>query len=363
MRRVAAPLLVVLLATGLPAAGATPVAQGPSPAGQMLADYQAGVARQAVFEKTVPTEAAYRLIRGDLFQRIRALREQGEPVGTIFLLDLSIWAVDRGWADGPSLVRTAQDILLQRPERPGASVERDRIEILYHRSALAMLTLRKQFSEAEAYLDRIEGRIYSAADPRGTGRLVDTRLPLARARLLEAQTAPGEPSGDNDVGLLIPDPGDRGMRQQLERVLTALDAAGLHEETAAEAAVRQALVLVRLGRPQQALTAVERSGKNADAAQRYWAELFRGRALEALNRPADAASAYEAALRVAPGAQTPLIALASLFHRQGELDRANEWATQARASSGAEPDPWWQYWLGEVRFVSAWLAELRVAHP
>src|SRR5437762_1347692 len=84
------------------------------------------------------------------------------------------------------------------------------------------------------------------------------------------------------------------------------------------------------------------------------AQLFTGRVLEALNRPADAAQAYERADALYPGAQTPAVALASLHQRQGALDKAATWAARARSLELTAEDPWWQYFAGDLRFYPAW---------
>jgi hypothetical protein len=89
--------------------------------------------------------------------------------------------------------------------------------------------------------------------------------------------------------------------------------------------------------------------------------LFLGRVLEALSRPHEAAQAYRTAADLSAGAQTPSVALAALFHRQGQANEARRWARLAGATSAV--DPWWQYWSGDLRFAADWLSTLRRSPP
>jgi tetratricopeptide (TPR) repeat protein len=361
MRRALAAITLIVTVAAVPDAVRAEQADA---AATLLDDYKGGLERQALFERFLPTEQAYVSLRSDLFQRIRALREQGEPLGTIFLLDLSIWAVDREFGDAPALVRMAQDILFERPELPGASPPRDRIEVLYHRAAVTILIVRRRHEDAERYLDRLKGRIWPDPSPLEP-RLVDPHLMLLRALLAEARAMPGIVEfSDREPTRLMPRAGDRSTRRRLERALEAFEAAERYPEVAPEALVRRGIVLVRLGRAQEALGVLSRVEEpQADTVQRYWTSLFRGRALETLKRSDEAALAYEQALRIWPRAQTPMVALASLYQRAGVPDRARQWAAQVGALTESDQDPWWHYWAGSGRFIKAWLAEMRVAHP
>jgi hypothetical protein len=129
-----------------------------------------------------------------------------------------------------------------------------------------------------------------------------------------------------------------------------------------EASVRRAFAWHRIGRHEDARAALDGLGGTiGDPAVRYWRALFLARALDALARPREAAAAYRAALEAWPGAQTPAVALAALFQRQGQAVEARRWARQAAMTSPSAIDPWWQYWSGDLRLVPDWVAELRRA--
>jgi tetratricopeptide (TPR) repeat protein len=133
---------------------------------------------------------------------------------------------------------------------------------------------------------------------------------------------------------------------------------------AAEAAVRRGLLLIRLGRPGEALKALdEAEAAGGDDAVRYWTWLFRGRALEQLERHVDAAGAYERATAIVPGAQPPAVALASLWQRHDRPAEALAWARRAMNTPAGTTDPWWFYWRGDLRHATDRLAAVRRGRP
>jgi hypothetical protein len=98
-----------------------------------------------------------------------------------------------------------------------------------------------------------------------------------------------------------------------------------------------------------------------DPALAYWYGLWKGRILDALNRQADAAIAYQQALDVSPTGQAAGTGLALSLFKQNHRDEAAEAAARVRDMSSSSPDPWWTYTKGDARFVDDWLADLRKA--
>lgn len=92
----------------------------------------------------------------------------------------------------------------------------------------------------------------------------------------------------------------------------------------------------------------------------YFADLFRGTALESAGRPDEAKAAYESAVRRYPDAQSPRIALTELARRRGD------WASALKAldallslrQSDERDDPWWWYSVSQARNTDELLKEL-----
>jgi hypothetical protein len=283
------------------------------------------------------------------------------------MLELAAWGLERSWVDSAVLLRTAGDIVTRRSAPLGTAPEQDRFEVEFHRVALSLLTGEKLFIEADRYLDMVKLRVSPAAVP-GEARLVDPRLALTRALLEDMSTAPGvapestaapreSAAGGRSVAPLSGD-----LRQRLERAVAAYAPLNAIPELADEARVRGAFALHRLGRQPEALALLaEVSRTPGDAAVQYWRQLFTGRVLDALDRNTEAAAAYEHAEAAYPGSPTPALALAVLFQRRGDIDKAQHWAAVARQGKTPVPDPWLQYWGGDLRFYPSWVSDLRKA--
>jgi tetratricopeptide (TPR) repeat protein len=156
--------------------------------------------------------------------------------------------------------------------------------------------------------------------------------------------------------------GDRGTRRQLDDIGQLFELAAADDETRDEASVRRAFVLYRLGANQQALALLEPAAPSDDVVD-FWRELIRGRVLVALGRQADSISAFERATMLYPDAQTPAVALMTIFLKAGDRDLALGWAERARTTTDNRGDPWPAYWGGYSRFLGRWLTELREWQP
>jgi tetratricopeptide (TPR) repeat protein len=336
-----------------------------SPAiGRLVDRYAAG---ESVFAQAFPSEAAFLAVRQPLFDAARAWRERWNPAGVTFLLDLSMYGLAREWTDGFMLLRTAEEMVTGRPIAPGHGL--DALEINFHRAAIATLIGLRALGEAADYFARLDARIHRLSIPASavtaTVASTDGHLLLLRGLLDEASTAPRVSWMGTSMDALLPDPNDHVARQQLERAVVSFERVAADPAVAAEARVRRAFALHRLGRHAQALDALRTaSALAADPSVRYWNQLLQGRVLDALGRTEDARAAYEGAGAMQPGAQTPRVALASLLQRAGQLTEARRWASAARSPEGAATfDPWWQYWLGELRWVPEWMAAMRKETP
>ena len=149
--------------------------------------------------------------------------------------------------------------------------------------------------------------------------------------------------------------------KHVREVTAAYNAVIAEPETAAEARIRKALLLLRSGDPSEALSLLEAANDpKSDNSLQYFRELFRGRAQTELGSATDAEAAYRAALAIAPQAQSPRVALMALALERGDRDVATKLARDIETASNDAWDPWWGYWQGDGRMVAGALATLRM---
>lgn len=155
--------------------------------------------------------------------------------------------------------------------------------------------------------------------------------------------------------------GSAGEASFVRDVIARYDAAARFPDTAAEARIRKAFFLHRIGRDGEALAALDAAG-TLDTAKEpllaYLSALFRGRVLEALERFGEAARAYDAALAVVPRAQSARVAKMRLAVRAGNRPEADTLASEIQ-SAESDFDPWWVYWLGDFRHYASIVGRLR----
>lgn len=151
---------------------------------------------------------------------------------------------------------------------------------------------------------------------------------------------------------------------EADNILGRYQAAMKSPDTAAEARMRAAWFLCRVGRLDEALALADvRRPDGSDAYVRYLTDLVRGQILRARGRDADAEKAYRDALAIWPGAQSARVALMTLVLSRGDRQQAAQLAVAAEteAAGGNQVDPWWTYWLGDYRAYPAIVAKLREA--
>ena len=145
-------------------------------------------------------------------------------------------------------------------------------------------------------------------------------------------------------------------------ILGRYQAAMKSPDTAAEARMRAAWFLWRIGRFDEAAALADVSppaGTDADVV--YLTQLVRGQILRARGRPDDAAKAYKDALTTWPGAQSARVALMTLELTRGDRQQAAQLAEAAEtaATPADQADPWWTYWLGDYRIYPTVLQKLQ----
>lgn len=142
-------------------------------------------------------------------------------------------------------------------------------------------------------------------------------------------------------------------------VIRRFDAAIALEPTRAEASVRKAWFLNRMGHHAEALSVIESAKPDPqDALLRYWRELFRGKILDDLGRLDDAAAAFRAALAIAPNAQSARSALMAVLVRSGHLREAEQEAETIQTTPANTFDPWWIYWQADYRWFPTLFSRL-----
>ena len=143
-------------------------------------------------------------------------------------------------------------------------------------------------------------------------------------------------------------------------ILDRYQAAIKFPETAAEARMRAAWFLFRVGKLDEAMALIEtRPPGGSDSYVLYLTDLVRGQILRARGRLDEAEKAYRDALTAWPDAQSARVALMTLRLSRGDRQEAAKLAEAAETAAGNQFDPWWTYWLGDYRVYPAIVAKLR----
>jgi VWFA-related protein len=147
-----------------------------------------------------------------------------------------------------------------------------------------------------------------------------------------------------------------------DQTLDLYAAAAKDPETSAEAHLRSAFLLHRVGRQDLALNALDvMTADEPDADLRYLRNLFRGRVQASRNQLNAAAFAYRAAIASAPDAQAARVGLMTTLFRLGDLHGAESAEGEIEAMTSGPIDPWWRFWQGDFRFYPAAIDALRKA--
>jgi tetratricopeptide (TPR) repeat protein len=227
---------------------------------------------------------------------------------------------------------------------------------LWYRATTAYMLQRGQWGDAERQLRHARERLTP-----------DAGIHLDSGCLYEAFAAPRAQS-------MMSSAQTRGVRLDMRPVAENLRLAEMHFTQATvldpkllEARVRLARVRIQLGRAAEAVSDLEAMSIAAtDPVVRYYAVLFLGQALEALERFDAARVAYQRAAALYPMSQAPHLALSLLARETGD----RETAQFALGNSLFAPtpdrvryDPWWVYSWGSGRSMRALVLRLWAAAP
>jgi len=358
-------LVIALLVTATAAVFPAARPRAATPFEELWTAYQGGDYDRVA--RTIRTGVDYSGIVRDLNLTLPSWKASWKPIHAMFLLDLVRVATAQRWLASFSFGRSAEDLIdkarefvTTRPDRIGAKPDLDRFEVLFHRAALAMLQGNLAQAFGEEYLKKIDKRL-SVTGGAGTGRLLDTRLALTSALFKEEVLTPDTVARflrSTEASLIIPPVAS--LRSDVNLALARFEAATEVPATADEARVRMGFLLHRLGRADQALNAFNAPlAPGVDPVVAYWRSLFKGRALQELGRLDQAVVAFGEARRAWPGAQSPLVALASLHQQLGRRAEALEMVTAVQNLKPTDSDPWWVYWFGDHRLVPDLITELR----
>ena len=245
---------------------------------------------------------------------------------------------------------------------------------LWHRTAVALLQAYGDPWRVEEHVGDLVARAGAGAGP------LDARLVLARGVARERACWNRRPSLDQPsshagalakaAGVTVPDdldgPTKSGREASVNAHLTCLrdalaqfEAASCFDETRAEARTRGGWALFLIGRLAEALEWLDAAEPGDDRDLAYWLGLFKGRVLDGLGRFQPAATAYQCALALYPGAQSAGVGLALELVRLDRDVEADEVARSLRTAGATAPDPWSTYLDGDHRFVDRWIAQLR----
>jgi tetratricopeptide (TPR) repeat protein len=128
-----------------------------------------------------------------------------------------------------------------------------------------------------------------------------------------------------------------------------------------EARVRLGRVLTLRGAIDESLRVLGAIGAGEDAESRYLARLFEGEALERSGKVAEAEQRYFAAFAAVPRAQSARLALARLRHLNGQRAEATATVRATAEDRGAadDTDPWFWYTRGLLWRAPEYLQGLR----
>jgi hypothetical protein len=316
-----------------PATAATPVPTTPKTLAELTFAYEAGAFVNVV--------AALRQV-ADPQRLMRDFEEEGNPWPAAprreaaFAIDLAEASVFSPRAE----IRDRAIRLLERFTRlVRHPLEPDEFERRWHYAAVTLLQGTIRPAEIEAFASRALARFPD-----------EPRFLLARAIALDQRSTT---TGASRVGTVSAQSALQDVRQQYEALVT-------NPDIGAEARIRLAWVLHRLGRHSEGLAQIEDADIDpADGSLRYLRHLLSGHLLTALARPDDAAVAYRTARAIVPTAQSSQVALMNGLLHRGDRAGAEALAERIQTAQSTELDPWWMYWQGQYRLYGHAMARVR----
>jgi tetratricopeptide (TPR) repeat protein len=157
---------------------------------------------------------------------------------------------------------------------------------------------------------------------------------------------------------------------QHDAVLKRYGQARAFPATEAEARVREAWLLFRMKRLDEALALTEPLPSASDEDDspvrtvldrqvRYVGSFVRGEILRELRRPDEAERAYRQAIDAWPGAQSARLALMTLLGTTGRRNEAQALANAIETAPATASDPWWWFSQGDRQLYPMLIDELR----
>jgi hypothetical protein len=181
----------------------------------------------------------------------------------------------------------------------------------------------------------------------------DPRFLFDAALLADQRLRPGSPDALSPAQ----------AAKQVANAVAKYDAVIAHPEApelVAEALLRSAWLLHRATRDLDALARLNRvQESDADLDVRYLRQLFKGHVLTSLGRPAEAATAYRAAVDLIPGGEAGRVALMNGLIASGDRQAALSLSESIQATPPSVIDPWHLYWQGDYRHFPEAIAHLR----
>jgi tetratricopeptide (TPR) repeat protein len=338
-------IAAVLLAAAVSAA---PAAQEPSNADALLRRYLQGE-RTLALPASFDAKAFLASITDAIDKRLPFPPERVRRGVAAFVLETADARLDAG--DIPA----SRTLLEWACARVRSHETVDDFDVAWHAAALSL---------AESWLDPValEGHV-KHAQKQLPG---DPFLALAWAVAAEQRASPLL-VGRSIPGSVNPIANDENRARRSAITARLMDdatvrfaiAAG-NPRTAADARVRTAHIQLMRDQPQSALVSL--AGLETTSREGwvvYLARLFRGQALERLQRPDEAIASFRDALRVGPGGQTATLSLSTLLYRRGQRDEAEALVRQLLADTDPINDPWWTYWAGSARLWTTRLDAMR----
>jgi len=209
-------------------------------------------------------------------------------------------------------------------------------ERLWHQAAFGVIEGASDWEALETHVGHVAKRFPD-----------DPRLPLTKALVWELKSWPDdrrEGAGQSGPPELVP----------------AFRLAVVHRDVQDETNLRWGFFELRRGNAKTALGHLDDIGATDDRFIDYLRHLFRGRALERLNRVHDAVEAYHRAVLVQPTAQTARMALAgALVANQQRQEAASLLDGVLAGPLDVLADPWFVFGAADQRFYPDVMTQLR----
>jgi VWFA-related protein len=340
------------LAPGSPAA-AKP---GPTPDGAPAGGTSSGDPILTAYEHRDYTAVSARLAQHpDLARWIRGLRTGRRPwpeaPRRAGVLALEVSAVALATDEAPA-VAEAVNLLLQQGATVRAPGEPDAFECDWFRAGLTL------FEAGHPEAGEPFAKLALARCPQ-TPRIV-----LADAVLADQRSPVLSPA--IRIG-----PAAVAEAAAHQAVLDRYETARQFPETEFEARIREAWLLYRLKKYEEALALTEdltppaaTDAASESARQMQYVSHFVRASVLRERREFDAAiEAYRRALEAWPDGQTVRVSLMTLLAMRGQRERAETLATDIEAAPGTAVDPWWLFWNGDRSLYPALIARLREGPP